>query len=57
MVAILAIYHDLSLGLIARATGGLLGMASPEADVEKRDRARRLTRCGVRGWGSESVVQ
>jgi len=38
VVAILAIYHDLSLGLIARATGGLLGMASPEADVEKRDR-------------------
>lgn len=38
VVAILAIYHDLSLGLLARGAGGLLGMASPEADSEKRDK-------------------
>lgn len=39
VVAILAIYHDLTLGLLARGAGGLLGMASPEADVAKRERA------------------
>lgn len=38
VIAILAIYHDLSLGLLARGAGGLLGMASPEADSEKRDK-------------------
>jgi len=38
VVAILAIYHDLSAGLLARAAGGLLGMATPEADAEKRER-------------------
>ena len=38
VVAILAIYHDLSLGLLARGAGSLLGMATPEADAEKRER-------------------
>jgi hypothetical protein len=38
VVAILAIYHDLSLGLVCRAAGGLLGMATPEADAETRER-------------------
>ena len=35
VVAILAIYHDLSVGLVARGAGGLLGMATPEAEAEK----------------------
>ena len=34
VVAILAIYHDLSLGLVARGMGGLLGFMSP-GDVRK----------------------
>ena len=38
VVAILAIYHDLSVGLICRGLGGLLGMATPEADKETRER-------------------
>ena len=38
VVAILAIYHDLSLGLLARGAGRLLGMATPEAEEEKRER-------------------
>ena len=38
VVAILAIYHDLSVGLICRGAGGLLGMATPEADAETRER-------------------
>ena len=38
VVAILAIYHDLSLGLLCRVAGGLLGMATPEADAETRER-------------------
>ena len=38
VVAILAIYHDLSLGLVARGAGRLLGMATPEAEEEKRER-------------------
>ena len=38
VVAILAIYHDLSVGLVARGAGGLLGMATPEAEAEKRER-------------------
>ena len=36
VVAILAIYHDLSVGLVCRGFGGLLGMATPEADAETR---------------------
>ena len=38
VVAILAIYHDLSLGLLARGAGSLLGMANGEADLERRER-------------------
>ena len=38
VVAILAIYHDLSVGLLCRGAGGLLGMATPEADAETRER-------------------
>jgi hypothetical protein len=38
VIAILAIYHDLSVGLACRGVGGLLGMATPEADKEKRER-------------------
>ena len=38
VVAILAIYHDLSVGLLARGAGRLLGMATPEAEEEKRER-------------------
>lgn len=38
VVAILAIYHDLSVGLVCRGAGGLLGMATPEADAETRER-------------------
>ena len=38
VVAILAIYHDLSLGPLARGAGRLLGMATPEAEEEKRER-------------------
>jgi len=34
VVAILAIYHDLSVGLVARGMGGLLGFMSP-GDVRK----------------------
>ena len=38
VVAILAIYHDLSLGLLARGMGGLLGFMSPGRDESEGGR-------------------
>lgn len=38
VVAIIAIYHDLTVGLVCRGTGGLLSMATPEADAATRER-------------------
>lgn len=37
VVAIMAIYHDLSLGLMTRLAGGALGALGPENEEEKRE--------------------
>ena len=47
VVAILAIYHDLSVGLVARGAGGLLGMATPE---RRQKRGASLASWPTRRW-------